>query len=287
MTARLPSAPFCVIPSDMGWKLLLLLALTWALLSWLANRSAFFPMRYPQGNWFESNHLGVEDTWLRSGRHRIHAWWKPQEGAPAAVLFLHGNAGNVTHRARHVLAWQQAGAAILVVDYRGYGRSEGRPTEAGLYEDALAGYRYLRGRGFPPARILVHGESLGTVAAAHVASVEPVGGVILEAPLPSARAVAQSVLPVLGPLLVWGFDLRSRLASLRAPVLVIHGEADEVIPFRLGRAVFDAAREPREFWAIPGAGHNDIPEAAGAAYPARLRAFLQQVVEGRNTALAR
>lgn len=271
----------------MDWRLLLLLPLGWALLAWIANRSAFFPMSYPKGNWLEANHLGAEDTWLRSGRHRIHAWWTPLDGAPAAVLFLHGNAGNVTHRARHIRAWREAGAAVLVIDYRGYGRSEGRPTEAGLYEDALAGYRYLRGRGYAPERILVHGESLGTAAAAQVASVEPVGGVILEAPFPSARAVAQTVLPVLGPLLVWGFDVRSRVGRIRAPLLVIHGEADEVIPFRLGRAVFEAAREPKQFWAIPAAGHNDIPESAGAGYPARLRAFLELALKRPEAARAR
>jgi fermentation-respiration switch protein FrsA (DUF1100 family) len=86
--------------------------------------------------------------------------------------------------------------------------------------------------------------------------------------------VAHTVLPLLGPLLVWGFDLRARLARVAAPLLVIHGEQDEVIPFRLGRAVFEAAPQPKEFWAIPGAGHNDIPETAGPAYPARLRSFL-------------
>lgn len=271
----------------MDWRPLLLLPLAWALLAWAANRSAFFPMRYPDGNWLQARNLGIEDIWLRSGRQRIHAWWKPFEPGSSAVLFLHGNAGNVTHRVRHILAWQQAGASILVIDYRGYGRSEGRPTEAGLYEDALAGYRYLRGRGFAPEQILVHGESLGSAAAAHVASVEPVGGVILEAPFSSARAVAQSVLPVLGPLLVWGFDVRGRLASIRAPVLVIHGDRDEVIPFRLGRAVFEAAGEPKQFWTVPGAGHNDIPETAGPAYVERLRAFLAGTRAAHGSAAAR
>jgi len=231
-------------------------------------------MRFPDGRWQEARDLGVEDVWLRSGKHRIHGWWAALEGAPGAVLFLHGNAGNVTHRVRHIRAWRAAGASILVVDYRGYGRSEGRASEAGLYEDALAGYRYLRGRGYKPEQIVVHGESLGTVAAAHVASVEPVAGLILEAPFPSARAVAHTVLPLLGPLLVWGFDLKARLARVAAPLLVIHGEQDEVIPFRLGRAVFEAAPQPKEFWAIPGAGHNDVPETAGPDYPARLRSFL-------------
>lgn len=262
------------IPDTVDWRVLLLVPLVWGLLSWLAHRSIFYPMRFPEGRWWEAGELGVEDVWLRSGKYRIHGWWVPLEGAPAAVLFLHGNAGNVTHRARHIRAWRSAGAAVLVIDYRGYGRSEGRPSEAGIYEDAMAGYRYLRGRGYSPDRILVHGESLGTVAAAHVAAMEPVGALILEAPFPSARAVANAVLPLLGPMLVWGFDLKSRLSRVRAPVLVIHGGQDEIIPCRLGRAVFEAAPEPKQFWELPGAGHNDIPESAGSAYPARLRTLL-------------
>lgn len=262
------------MPDIVDWKPLLLLPLAWVLLSWVAHRAVFHPMRFPEGRWQEAEGLGVEDVWLRSGEHRIHGWWAPLEGAPAVVLFLHGNAGNVTHRARNIRAWRSAGASILVIDYQGYGRSEGRPSEAGIYEDALAGYRYLRGRGHRPEQILVHGESLGTVAACHVAAMEPVAGLILEAPFPSARAVAQSVLPLLGPLLVGGFHLESRIGGVHAPVLVIHGEQDEVIPFRMGRSVFEAAPEPKQFWAIPGAGHNDIPESAGPDYPARLRAFL-------------
>ena len=258
------------------WKPLALLPLAWALLTWLAHRSVYFPMRFPAGNWHEAAELGVEDVWIQSGKVRIHGWWKPVPGAAAAVLFLHGNAGNVTHRARHIRAWQQAGASTLVIDWRGYGRSEGSPGESGLYEDALAAYEHLRGRGYGPERILVHGESLGTVAAADLAARRPVAGLILEAPFPSARAVAQAVLPLLGPALIWGYDTRRRLARVRAPVLVIHGERDEVIPFRLGRAVFEAAREPKSLWAVPAAGHNDIPEAAGPAYPARLRAFLAE-----------
>lgn len=266
----------------MDWKALLLLGFAWAILSWMANRSAFLPMAYPGGDWPVKSELGAEDAWLRSGRYQIHGWWKPLDSAPAAVLFLHGNAGNVTHRGRHILAWQKAGAAVLVVDYRGYGRSQGRPTESGLYEDALAGYQFLLERGFPPARILVHGESLGTAAAAAVASSRPVAGLILEAPFPSARAVAQTVLPVLGPLLVWGFDVRGRLDGIRAPLLVIHGDRDEVIPFRLGRRVFEAAQEPKQFWTIAGAGHNDIPETAGPEYPRRLRAFLEETLQKQN-----
>lgn len=267
----------------MDWKPFLLIPAAWAALAWMAHRSVFIPMKHPAGDWQEANSLAVEDVWLTSGSVRIHGWWKPVPGAGAAVLFLHGNAGNVTHRGRHIRAWQQAGASILVTDWRGYGKSEGRPTESGIYEDAQAGYDFLRSYGYAPGCIVVHGESLGTVAAADVAARQPVAGVILEAPFPSARAVAQTLLPLIGPALIWGYDLESRIRRVRAPVLVIHGDRDEVIPFRLGRAVFEAANEPKEFWAVPGAGHNDIPEAAGPAYVGQLKHFLQ--VAAKNDSL--
>lgn len=261
----------------MDWKTLVFIAVAWAILAWMAHRSVFIPMKHPAGDWKEANALGVEDVWIPSGGVRIHGWWKPAPGTRAAVLFLHGNAGNVSHRGRHIRAWERAGASILVLDWRGYGKSDGRPSEPGIYEDAMAGYEFLRSRGYPPERILVHGESLGTVAAADVAARRPVAGVILEAPFPSARVVAQTLLPILGPALIWGYDLRSRIQKVRVPVLVIHGDRDEVIPFRLGRAVYEAANEPREFWAVFGAGHNDIPETAGPAYVERLKNFLAKV----------
>lgn len=266
----------------MDWKPFLLIPAAWAALAWMAHRSVFIPMKHPAGDWQEANALEVEDVWLTSGPVKIHGWWKPTPGAEAAVLFLHGNAGNVTHRGRHIRAWHQAGAAILVPDWRGYGKSQGSPSESGIYEDAQAGYAFLRSRGYAPDRILIHGESLGTVAAADVAARLPVAGVILEAPFPSARAVAQTLLPFIGPALIWGYDLRSRIRQVRAPVLVIHGDRDEVIPFRLGRAVFEAANEPKLFWAVPGAGHNDIPETAGPGYIERLKSFLVQAL--RRTA---
>lgn len=262
----------------MDWRSLLLIPAVWAILAWMAHRSVFLPMKHPAGDWQEANLLGVEDVWLSSGKVKIHAWWKPVRGAQAAVLFLHGNAGNVTHRGRHIRAWQAVGAAVLVPDWRGYGKSEGSPSESGIYEDAEAAYQFLRTQGFEPERILVHGESLGTVAAADLAARRQVAGVILEAPFPSARAVANTLLPLVGPALIWGYDLKSRIRRVHAPVLVIHGDRDEVIPFRLGQEVFRAANEPREFWAVAGAGHNDLPETAGRAYPEKLMQFLAKVL---------
>jgi hypothetical protein len=166
-----------------------------------------------------------------------------------------------------------AGSALLILDYRGYGKSEGRPTERGLYEDAATGYRYLVDHGYRAEQIIVHGESLGCAVAVDLAARHPCAGLVLEAPFTSGADMAQSVLPVLGPLLFRGFDAKRKIGRIHAPLLVMSGDRDEVVPPALGRALFSAAPEPKTFWQIPGAGHNDIIEAAGARYRERLQSF--------------
>jgi fermentation-respiration switch protein FrsA (DUF1100 family) len=160
-----------------------------------------------------------------------------------------------------------------VVDYRGYGRSEGSPGEQGLYRDADAGYDWLLRQGHAPQNIVIHGESLGTAVAVDLASRKPCAGLVLEAPFNSASAVAGTVLPYLGPLLIRSYDTRSKIRRIKVPLLFIHGTNDRVIPFRLGRDLFEYANQPKELWELPGADHNDILEVAGEAYAARLRKF--------------
>lgn len=246
-----------------------------AALVWLANRSMFIPMRYPAGEWANQAAVDAQDIWLTTADGlRIHAWWKPQPGARAVTLFLHGNAGNVTHRATAMREIAATGNAVLIPDYRGYGRSEGRPSESGLYLDADAAYNWLVAQGWSTRCIIIHGESLGSAVAADLASRRPCAALILEAPFRSARAVAARVLPVIGPLLVWGFDSHAKIARVHAPVLVLHGTADEVVNFKLGKALFDAASEPKTLWAVPGAHHNDLAAVAGPAYRERLGSFI-------------
>jgi uncharacterized protein len=162
---------------------------------------------------------------------------------------------------------------VLLLDYRGYGKSEGTPSERGLYLDGAAAYDWLLSKGYKPEQIILHGESLGTAVAAELASRRKCAGVILEAPFPSARAVAHKVLPLIGPLLVWGFDTKSRMSKINAPVFVIHGDRDEVIAYEFGKKVFDAAREPKRFWTVPGATHNDLHIGGKSEFPGRLAEF--------------
>ncbi|MGA3042847.1 MAG: alpha/beta hydrolase, partial [Bryobacteraceae bacterium] len=125
--------------------------------------------------------------------------------------------------------------------------------------------------GFRPDQIIIHGESLGTAVAVDLAARRPCAAVILEAPFTSAKDVAQTIAPVIGPMLIWGFDSRAKIGGIHAPIFFIHGDRDKVIPLRLGQDLFAAAHQPKSFWLVPGAGHNDIAETAGASYRQHLQ----------------
>ncbi|MFL6414662.1 MAG: alpha/beta hydrolase [Bryobacteraceae bacterium] len=238
----------------------------------------YYPMRYPDGDWSSQQQAGAEDVWLTSRDGlKLNAWWFPEPAARYATLFLHGNAGNVTHRVDHALAAKQAGSAMLVLDYRGYGKSEGRPSERGLYQDADAGYEELIRRGYPAERIILHGESLGTAVATELASRRACAALILEAPLASLSRMAGQVIPIVGPVLARGFDTERRIQAIHVPLLVIHGDADEIVPFVQGRAVYQNANEPKSFWRVTGAGHNNLLLVAGSEYPNQLRAFYASI----------
>jgi fermentation-respiration switch protein FrsA (DUF1100 family) len=194
------------------------------------------------------------------------------------TLFLHGNAGNITHRAPRIQEIVAAGSSVLMLDYRGYGKSSGRPSEQGLYRDSEAGFICLLGKGYRAEQIILHGESLGTAVAIDLASRRPCAALILEAPFTSASDVAATVVPVLGPLLVRSFNSLPKIRWIRVPKFFVQGDRDEVIPLRLGQQLFAAAQEPKTFWVIPGARHNDILETAGAEYRHRLKAFYETLI---------
>lgn len=198
-------------------------------------------------------------------------------GARVATLFLHGNAGNITHRVDHAAQIREAGSAVMVLDYRGYGKSDGKPSERGVYEDGEAAYDELVRMGFAQAKIVLHGESLGTAVAVDLAARRPCAGLVLEAPFTSAQETAAGLVPLLGPALVRGFESRRKIPQVHVPVFVIHGDRDEVIPFRHGQAVFEAAHEPKWFWEVRGGTHNDLLYQAGSEYVPRLREFYSRL----------
>jgi len=242
----------------------------------------FFPSAQLQGSpadWgldYEDLRLQAEDG------TQLHGWYLPYAGSRRVLLFLHGNAGNLSHRRASLEIFHRLGLNVLIVDYRGYGLSQGRPSEQGLYQDAAAAWRYLTGpKGFQGRDILIFGRSLGGAVAAHLAAqVEP-AGLVLESTFSSARDVARYVFPWIARLLVlrYGFDTEGALARVSCPVLVLHSPSDEIIPFELGRKVYQAARPPKVFQELRG-GHNDGFTLSQPSYEQLLGGFVRQVLGG-------
>ncbi len=221
---------------------------------------------------------GEEVFLLAEDGVRIHGFWLPSDGASRALLFLHGNAGNASHRLPNALALARLGTHVLLLDYRGYGLSQGRPSEAGVYADARAGLAHLAWRGIPEARTVVFGRSLGGAVAVDLARDRPLAGLLLESTFSSVKDVVRSSFgSLLVPLAGNRFASIDKIGSLRCPVLFFHGDRDEIIGYALGRRLFDAAPEPKAFETLAGAGHNDTVEIGGRPYFARIARFLDEV----------
>jgi fermentation-respiration switch protein FrsA (DUF1100 family) len=249
-------------------------ALAYGAIYFAVSRVIYQPTRYPGGWWHTQTDLGARDVWLLTADGlRLHAWFVEAPGSPLATLYLHGNGGNLANRPGHLREMAAAGSSVLIPDYRGYGKNPGRSTERGLYRDADAAYNHLIAIGYPPSRIVVYGESLGAAVAADVAGRHPCAGLILECPFTSFSAMAGRFVPLIGRLFASGFNTRRKVAAVHAPVLIIHGDRDRTVPYAMGRAVFDAANEPKSFCTVEGASHKTIVETAGPLYRARLRAF--------------
>ena len=282
-----------------GWRLarivLLLAAAVPVVFVVFESRFIYFPAKYPEGDWrarepraVEGRTVArVEDVWLvAEDGVRLHAW----HGAPVvgragaldavatdrAVLFLHGNAGNVSHRYEIVEDFAALPAHVLALDYRGYGRSEGSPSEDGLYRDARAAWDYLtKTRGVPASRVVIYGESLGGAVAVDLAARVRPCALVVQSSFTSIADMAAEVMPFVPRFLVrTKMNSLEKIARVRAPVLVVHSPADDVVPYKLGRKLYDAAPEPKRFYEIKGASHNLTHEIGGAAYLDALREFV-------------
>ncbi len=210
---------------------------------------------------------------------KLHGWYTPPADPEGPVLlWAHGNAGNLSHRADNIAAIRrETGAGVFLFDYRGYGQSEGKPDEEGLYADGRAAYAWLRER-VPPDRIFLFGRSLGASVALKLASEgAQARGLILESPFESLVSMGKKVLPFLPVswLVRQKFDNAAMIPTVKMPVFVLHGDADEIVPFAQGQKVFALAPEPKRFHRIAGSGHNDTYIAGGPAYWAAWRGFIE------------
>jgi fermentation-respiration switch protein FrsA (DUF1100 family) len=242
------------------------------------DRFVFFPLRYPKGEWHLQERARAADVWMTTADGiRIHGWWFATNAADRATLFLHGNAGNVTDRIDYARAVVEAGSSVLVLDYRGYGKSNGAPSERGLYRDADAGYDWLLAAGFGSDKLIIHGESLGGAVATELAARRRCAALVLESSFASLADMANILVPFLGTVLIRGFDTRTKIAKVRCPLLIIHGDADETVPISQARRVFAAASEPKTFWPVHRAGHNDLLYYAGDEYVSHLKCLYASV----------
>ncbi len=274
----------------MALKILGGIVLAWcilAALAWFFQRSLiYFPSRESPPAWaFPPGGEKVSfDT--RDGL-RLSGWFRKPDGTPSGitVIVFNGNAGDRSLRVPLAERLAGAGHGTLLFDYRGFGGNPGRPSEEGLAEDARAAHEYLlRRRDVDPARIVYFGESLGTGVAIALAGEHPPLALVLRSPFTSLADVGQWHLPILPVrwLISDRFDSARRIAGTGCPLLVIAGDKDRVVPFRESRKLFDAAREPKRFVAIPGADHNDEALLDGETMTREILCFLDEVGRDRS-----
>lgn len=212
---------------------------------------------------------------------QIHGWFVHSGRKRGTILFMHGNAGNISHRLDSLQIFNHLGFSTFIIDYRGYGQSEGKITEEGTYLDAEAAWQYLtETRGIDPREIIVFGRSLGGAIASNLASKKQPGGLILESVFTSVPDMAAKLYPVFPVRLLcrYTYDTNAAIQSVSSPVLIVHSPDDEIIPFENGLELFSSAKEPKTFLKIRG-GHNDGFIASGPLYYEGLDSFVTKCLK--------
>jgi fermentation-respiration switch protein FrsA (DUF1100 family) len=263
------------------FALIVIVAVLKLLVWWLEPRMAFYPYRGVQETPAALS-LPFQDVRIQSADgETLHGWWLENPSARAQVIFFHGNGGNLSVWLDAIAGLRQHGLSVLAVDYRGYGASTGSPTERGLYRDAdatLAAFdEKFRRQGTP---VIYWGRSIGSAIAAYAASRRPPDGLVLESPFPDIRWILRNnpLLWMLSLFSSYRFPQARFLAGYGGPLLVVHGDADSIVPFSAGRALFDGARTTRKtFVTIPGADHNDLQEVNPGLYWKSIETWLAAV----------
>jgi fermentation-respiration switch protein FrsA (DUF1100 family) len=244
----------------------------------LARKFLYYPDRLPADMPPPRWAGGAEEVWMDcEDGVRIHGlWWSEPQGAPV-FLFLHGNAQEVYSWSLVHMELAPIGYRLLLIDFHGYGKSGGEPHEAGLYLDGKAALAWLAERGVEDKDIVVFGKSLGGGVACEIAQDRQLAALVLESCFSSLASVSRKLFPFLPKGVPLGevYDSISKLPRASCPVLVIHGEMDELIPVGEGLELYAAAPEPKELYLVPKAGHNDVSMVAGPAYARRINGFLK------------
>ena len=251
------------------------------LVMWLEPRMAFFPFRGIQETPAAVSLSFVDLRIQTPDGETLHGWWLEHPTPRAQVIFWHGNGGNLSLWLDAIVELRRRGFSVLAVDYRGYGLSTGRPSEQGLYRDAAAAVAEFSARlERPDVPLIFWGRSIGCPVAASTLSVKRPSALVLESPMPDARSLlrANPVLWALSFLSSYRFATSRFLSGYDGPLLIIHGDADTIVPFAAGQQVFrDAGAAKGTFATIPGAGHNDLHVANPVLYWRAIDEFVNRV----------
>jgi fermentation-respiration switch protein FrsA (DUF1100 family) len=244
----------------------------------LEKFSIYFPMKTLETDpWVFG--LPFEDVYFKTADHkRLNGWFFSVPGAAQTLLFFHGNAGNISHRLEKIALLRELGLNVFIIDYRGYGRSEGTPSEIGFYRDAAAAYEYLiEERRLTESQVLLYGESIGGAVAVDLASRKEVRALITEETFSSVKDMLPRVLPWVPLFLLKSkFDSVSKIKNVHCPKLIIQSLDDEIVPYAFGEKLFEAAGPPKQFLKIQG-GHNSAFLESKQAYLDGIGDFLKDL----------
>jgi hypothetical protein len=237
----------------------------------------FFPER-ELWVWPEDYGLEYEEVWFQaSDRTLLYGWWIPR--GRFTVLFAHGNGGNISHRVDIAAKFYDAGFSVFLFDYRGYGKSEGRPTEKGTYKDAEGATKYLQEKlGIPLSRTVAVGESMGGAVIVHLCTRYNFRTAVL---ISSATSLSQVMSHLfsdrpLNEKFAGVYDSSNKISRVHSPMMIIHGDVDELVPFTHGKELFLRANPPKVLYRVRSAGHNDVYEKGGKRLFERIREFVHQ-----------
>lgn len=246
----------------------------------LESRFLYFPTR-PLHTTPAAANLDYEEVdFPATDGTALHGWYLPGEAGKPLVLLCHGNAGNIADRVALLPFFHELGLSVFLFDYRGYGRSAGEPSEEGTYDDARGALAWLAGRGWSPQQMIYLGRSLGGGVALQLALERPPAALVLECAFTSVAAMGRLHYPLLARLLGWVLAARyanlEKIADLESPLLLVYGDADDIVPASMGEALYARAPEPKRLLRLRGAGHNDL---FTLGYPAYRQAWLELLAD--------
>lgn len=246
----------------------------------------FHPHPYPEGGYGKDAVLGIDaqDVFFQaSDGTRLHAWHFRQKDSKHTVLLSHGNTGNISGRPHLIESILKTGASLFAYDYRGYGRSQGRPSVEGVIDDACSAFDYIA-REDSGKKLVLYGESLGAAISCQLSVKRKVSGLILQSGFSSLTKISRHHIPLMHvyPAVLFPQPLLDNLAVLKnphPPLLVVHGHKDTVVPFSHGKELFESAVSKKFFLDFPEAEHSDIPIVAQSRFVAAMHEFMNEISE--------